>query len=254
MTAQNIQDTSCTKDEAVAIMLGWSDEPIRYRPVSEHPTQKEFDESPMYCLQEDLDDELEWLESMYGDALHEDKKQRPEDKSVRSNEQGAQSLEDMKTAIVEFKQTMILARTYLCAIDDELAKGNSSTLRIDFQSSNSAYTYITLTSLKAWALQTLNLKILPGILTIDSVQSKSVIQKEKTPPRVKMRKQEDAILDEIKRMGFDPKCLPKDEHGKPGIKADVKHVLKGNILFSGKTSYAKTWERLSTGKYIAKMK
>jgi hypothetical protein len=76
----------------------------------------------------------------------------------------------------------------------------------------------------------------------------------KSAPRVRLLKQEAAILAEIELQGEDPKRLPSDIPGMDGIKAKVRKALKGNILFSGPTVFDKAWERLSKDKYIVKLK
>lgn len=233
-------DTSCTKDEAVATMLGWSDGPIRFSPRSKDPSQEELDNLPSYCLSDDLNDCLDNLESEYSEA--------------KSRGVSAHEIEQKKSAVADFMERIALARTYRCAIDDELAKENLSALRIDPKRSNSICTYITLTSLKAWAFQTFNLEILPNILTTIDVQAINKAPKEKHKPRTKLRDQEDVILQEISNLGYTPKNLPMDAPGKPGVKAKVRDKLKGIKLFSAKTAFDRAWERLSKDKYISKLK
>lgn len=220
-------------------MLHWSDEPIRYRPGSEYPTQEEWDNLPMFCLRDELDDRLESLKDAYAEA--------------RSDGMSARIVEQKQTAIKEFQNTIILARTYLCAIDDELAKGNSSALRLNPKASNAAYEYITLTSLKEWALQKFNLQILPDILTIDAAQASKIVPRGKSPPRLIMRNQEDVILEEIVRLNCDPKAIPKNPRRGPGIKANVRLSLNSNPLFAGSTVFDDAWERLRGQKRITDM-
>lgn len=45
-----------------------------------------------------------------------------------------------------------MAKTYLCAIDDELNKGPASALRVDVKLTNSSFTYITMASLNEWII------------------------------------------------------------------------------------------------------
>lgn len=221
----------------MAILLDWSDNPIRYRPINEHPTQEEWDNIPTFCLHDELNDRLEALKSDYAEARFDGKP--------------ARDLEYLRSAINEIEKQIVLARTYMCDIDDEFAKGDSSALRVDPQSQKGVYESITLASLKAWALQKYKRDILPSILIIDTSQVSKIEPAVKPRPRLKMRDQEDAILDEIKRLRHDPKNLPKNQSGKSGIKKEVRDALNGNPLFDAKTAFDKAWERLQgQGKII----
>lgn len=229
--------TSCTKDEAVAILLGWSDQPIRYRPASEHPTQEEWGNIPTFCLHDELDDRLEALKNDYAEAKFDGKP--------------ARDLKHLRSAINEFEKQIVLARTYMCDIDDEFAKGDSSALRVVPQSPKGVYESITLASLKAWVLQKYKRDILSGILIIDASQASKTDPAEKPRPRLKMLDQEDAILGEIRRIGHDPKYLPKNQSGKPGIKAKIREALKSNPLFDGSKVFNHAWDRLRESGEIA---
>ena len=55
----------------------------------------------------------------------------------------------------------------------------------------------------------------------------------------------------IRDEGHDPLKLPKNEPGKPGIKAKVRKALKSNPIFTGATVFEKAWERLRNGNEIA---
>ena len=57
--------------------------------------------------------------------------------------------------------------------------------------------------------------------------------------------QDAAILDEIKKQGYNPTALPKNDPGKSGIKAAVRQALSKKKLFSGTTVFDKAWERLT---------
>ena len=62
--------------------------------------------------------------------------------------------------------------------------------------------------------------------------------------------QENEILRVIRELGCDPKALPKDTPGKPGIKAEVRALLP---TFSHSV-FKKAWERLSAAGDIIKPK
>lgn len=59
--------------------------------------------------------------------------------------------------------------------------------------------------------------------------------------------QDNAIICEIKKQGYDPLALPKNPTGKPGVKAIIRTALSGNKLFGSLSStiFNKAWERLA---------
>lgn len=59
--------------------------------------------------------------------------------------------------------------------------------------------------------------------------------------------QDNAIICEIKKQGYDPLALPKNPTGKPGVKAIIRTALSGNKLFGSPNStiFNKAWERLA---------
>lgn len=68
-------------------------------------------------------------------------------------------------------------------------------------------------------------------------------------PQSRQRYQEQEILRVIKLLDCDPKSLPKDSPGKPGIKAKVRRQLQ----FSPSV-FNKAWDRLSATREIIKLK
>lgn len=211
------------------MLLGWSDEPIYYRSSSEYPTQEELDNIPEFYLQDELNNQLESLKDAYAEAKFDGMPKR--------------DLEKKRSAINEFEKQIVLARTYLCDIDNELAS-NESILRIGINASNPLYDCITLASLKVWALKKYNKLILPNILIIDSPETSTIEPDEKPRPRQKLRDQEKAILGAITRLGHDPKNIPKNIKNQSGVKAIVRGLLKNNPIFEGSTVFDKAWERL----------
>ena len=69
-----------------------------------------------------------------------------------------------------------------------------------------------------------------------------------------MPDQEKAILQEIRKLGYDPKELPKSKPNAPGVKAQVRIALKLSELFKGKYVFRKAWERLRLDEDIADKK
>jgi hypothetical protein len=73
------------------------------------------------------------------------------------------------------------------------------------------------------------------------------------PPRQKAQvQQEDFILSTIVALGHDPKALPPQPPGKPGVKAQVRALaLKNKRLFQSAEVFKKAWERLRGRREIA---
>jgi hypothetical protein len=222
--------TSVTIDEAVAILLGWAKGPILFNTIDDNPSieDQDFVDSLMFCLNEEL---LEQLETRQGDLA-----------SAQIDGQSESIIEERRAAIKEQHEVARLAQTYLCAVEDELNKGEQSELRVDKTRANNIYTYITMTSLDAWmysrygkTVLTQNLQVTPG----------AVKQKPDQPfPRRKMRDQEEAILRVIKELGYRPDALPLRESGKSGVKAATFGKLASSPFFKNKGVFDSAWERL----------
>lgn len=72
-----------------------------------------------------------------------------------------------------------------------------------------------------------------------------------TPRLSRQWRQEQAVMAEITRLGRDPKAIPINRGGTGGLKSQVRHRLARNELFSGLTTFDKTWERLRAAGQIA---
>jgi hypothetical protein len=130
-----------------------------------------------------------------------------------------------------------LAHKYKTDIINELARGvGVSGLHIDSTATSTPRNpYITILSLKTWAHEVLKISILAELGTVKPIKSIAMA-----------RQQENAILDAIKKLGYDPQNLPKIIPGKRGVKAEVRTALLLHPLFKDKTTvFDKTWERLS---------
>ncbi len=68
---------------------------------------------------------------------------------------------------------------------------------------------------------------------------------EVPPAAPRLREQERAVLAKLVELGYDPKSLPKNSQGKPGVPAKCKQALSESPLFDGATTFKKAWERLS---------
>jgi len=135
--------TSCTKEEAVAKMLGWLQGHIRqkYVRVSEHGVSA--DQLPsLHSLDGSLQEQL--LELQEAARLE----------FVKAAETGAahEVIQAKDEAVIEYGNLINRAASYLLDIDDELTKGDLSDLRIDHSATeNSGVVHISLRSLDRWA-------------------------------------------------------------------------------------------------------
>lgn len=231
-----IRRTSVTKDEAVAILLGWSDGPIEF--TTTHPDPTEEEEALIESLAFSVADELEALHDALESELAE----------ATSEGKSGDAINKLRSNLDAHAEVVRIASSYLCAINDELNKGEQSGLRIDKALTNSAYTYITLTSLNEWKQGRV------GQPTPEPTESTIAIAGQQSiQPKVrrKMRDQEDAILRVIKSLGHVPNSLPRQEPGKPGVKALVRKELANDPLFTATKAFDKAWEQLRNGGSIA---
>ena len=135
--------TSCTRDEAVAILLGRrSLDPI-YQDLNPEGDAEEVHANFMEWLDisilEELLDERDSAVTELADALDEDPRSQGKIDACRSK-------------ILTCDDAIRQAKQVLCDIDDELAKGSESKLRVDQDTTTSHQRpYITLSSLKVWS-------------------------------------------------------------------------------------------------------
>lgn len=139
------QRTSCTTDQATAILLGrrsW--DPI-YHDQNPDADPEEVHEQFMEWLDisifEDLMDERDGYLIALDDALGDEENKRNEVQVALCRER-----------IVQCDDTIRRAKLILCDIDDELAKGAQSRLRKNQAATDkSGQVHLTLSSLKEWA-------------------------------------------------------------------------------------------------------
>ena len=237
--------TSVTVDEAVAILLDWADGPIWFRSTSDDPSPEEQEviDSLTYSLQEDLENDKEQAESDLAEAIFD--------------KMGESVIESKRKAVRKATADRALAKTYLCAIKDELNKEQMSALRVDAKCTNSHQTYITLTSFDAWVKEKgYQKQVLVSVPTIIQPSVEVAETKSGNPTvRRRLRDQEEAIVAVIVRLGYNPLDLPPDSPGKSGIKALVRKALEANDFFSERTSFKHAWDRLlETGEIAKKRK
>ena len=215
------------------MLLGWITGPVELRSNSEGPSEEEEAVIDAYFF--DLDE-----------RIHDVRERIEADLSWAEAEGPQSEAERLRSKLARLSEIEKLAYNYRCAIHDELNKGEASNLRIDRKLSNPDVTYITMTSLNQWSADSYGASFLTGLRNANAFASVNAIQdnEAKVAPGTRMREQEEAILEEIKKLGHDPKLLPKFKAGKAGIKAKVRVLLKESPLFQGGTVYEKAWERL----------
>ena len=210
--------TSVTVHEAVAIMLGRADGPIEMRTTETKISDEEMEElgATPFFIDEGWDDEQDTLDEA---CYYAEKKREP------------QAIIEATEALEKFEHEVSEVRRWLCEIEDEIAKGDAAALRLDKKTSSEHWPYITLWSLKEWAdskgYET-------GLFPSCRVGAE--------PPR--QRAQEDAILEKLKSCGHDPKKMPPNTSGKPGVKNQIWRLLdKKNRYFHSFSVFEKAWER-----------
>ena len=247
------QETSCSKEEAVAKLLGWMRGVRRRKYVEFTPGFISEDQLPyLYSLHGTVHDLLQDLRTDAYAAYYEAAIIDPSiDAFVIA--------EEKREAVARYEKLIDDAASYRRDIDSELDKGKDSALRIDDDATESSgVAQLTLSSLDRWSHQQYGFSIfeppsLPSETETPAVNPKSDCTIEK-PKQSRQRSQETAILDTIKHLGFDPKALPKHSYTKPGAKADVCNHLNGTPLFRGSTVFDKAWERLRKFREIADKK
>lgn len=151
-------EASCTKEVAVAKMLGWLQGTIRKRviDVSEHGISA--DQMPhLLQLQGSLEEHLLELRN------------NASAKFIKAAEDEAplDIIEEKEKAVFECDNLINLAAIYLQDITEELAKGDGFLLNIDQEATKkSGTTYITLNSLKVWALKKYGIAIGPSVSSL----------------------------------------------------------------------------------------
>lgn len=144
--------TSCTKDEAIAKLLGWMQGDIRHQyilmtsdgvPGDALAHMHSFEGSIWDFLTEQRKDaQMACIDAFEANATETD-------------------LNEKEQNIVRVQETIIKAKSYQRDIDDELAKGGQSTLKVDeSQSLAVGATHISLNSLEEWAIKKYGISVL----------------------------------------------------------------------------------------------
>lgn len=74
-----------------------------------------------------------------------------------------------------------------------------------------------------------------------SAQADASSQSQAMP---RARAQDTEMLHAIREAGYAPQALPKNEPGKPGVKAEIRKRLGSKGVWTGTTVFDKAWERL----------
>jgi hypothetical protein len=139
-------NSSCSKHEALKYLFGWIRGPLRDQILYRWKQEIDDPDETEMSLDEILACERELAVSDYFNAM-----------SGKLGEKIiAEKLAELKRCDLDIEK----AHRFLCAIDDELAKGEKSALRIDQHATeNPRYPYITIGSLEKWALDEFDIHI-----------------------------------------------------------------------------------------------
>lgn len=281
----DIHRESCTKDEAVAKMLGWMRGSVRKR-IIQSDQYGIFSQNDLSHLHK-LPGSLEEILTEQRDAALQKLLDKAEDEDLHEH------IEELDEGVNKCTALIDKCVAYKAYINDELKKGESSALKIDKQTTEeTGITHITLISLDEWARKQFDIPIIGSLESTspafnqptesqqnfspkkelnnieininlssarDTSQSQGhrpacaetdIVENHSPKKKSKMIEQEEVILKTIENLGYDPKKLPDNPPGKPGVKAEIKSSLEKNPLFEGPTVFNKAWERLCEYKKI----
>ncbi len=152
--------TSLSKEDSVLAMLGWIRKP--YREI----TEAEYDHQHHVDCEHEVSEEAELMFERHSPSLFEvlrEIKDSADTEYVTSKIEDPLDEEALDEKLANIKKAHELIETahkFYCGIDDELAKGVSSELRLDkFATINPENIFITLTSLTKWALKEYNITL-----------------------------------------------------------------------------------------------
>ena len=135
--------TSCTRDEAVAKLLGWMRGPIRRKYIN--VTIDGIPEEQLPYLNK--------LDEPVADQLLEQRQSAQRRlASAFENDEGEDILTELEGKVEHWDREIHRAAKYFRDIDDELAKGDQSELRIDQESTiKTGVTHVAISALEQWA-------------------------------------------------------------------------------------------------------
>lgn len=138
-------------------------------------------------------------------------------------------------------------KSFLTDINNELALGKGSALRIDDSvRERSGVPYIYLSSLSRWTQTRYGIPIMGWDYVAppsnDSpTQQDSIGAKTFPKQRTRMLDQGEAILAAIVALGFNPLSMPKIVPGKCGLRSKVEQAVASSALFSARKSFGNAW-------------
>jgi hypothetical protein len=100
--------------------------------------------------------------------------------------------------------------------------------------------YVFTKDLNAWLKDVENV---PHIMLREEAELLREEAQPLRPPQTQTA-QEDAILQKLSQLGYEPKALPKPKAGLAGVKAKVRRELGSGALFQSANVFDKAWERL----------
>jgi hypothetical protein len=243
--------TSCTKEQAVMRLLGWVKGDVfkRYVQITEDGISAK---------------ELNWAHptTMTLAERLQDMAEHAQMALIRGAENGVshEELDHLHGGVDEVRQLASKTKNLLMDLDDELAKGQDSLLRLDPEATKrSGVPHINIRSLEKWAASAnsasetgaqphAHMDCLQHTDRLDYDQSLANTKAEPNPARpvtrIRMLEQGDAILRAIKELGYSPDSLLPGQKGKRGVKYATRNKLTGNPLFKARRSFDKAWEQL----------
>lgn len=234
---------SCTKEEAVAMMLGWMQG--HTRPTSSIDISNGITEDQLQLLTA--------LEGPLQDYLSDLRDTAYEDFRVAFEEGGSvEELDEKEEAVARCNRLVETAWNYLMDITDEIAKGDYSAIRIDRDASaRSSITRYTLRSVDAWANEKYNISIFKIASDIPTEKTAlcDIIRDRKTGPEKGLSPTCSKSLHITLALLIEAFCKGKNTYltdNKPNVIQIAEHLVeiakesnKGEFLESQKVSSIK---------------
>ena len=224
----NIERPIVDRDNLVAHLLGWKHANLDYAALPLMDQLRKYWDKAV----------REFLEA---------EKTKCAAKNPAENEAAIKILAEKLAVVNEYEGLIDKAKSYFSDITEEIAKGDDSALRIDQRSAEMINEeFFTLASVEWWVRKKYCRPLFfPASLTESSLPQANI----KTDADInqkpsKLRDQEEAILAEIVKLGYDPKNLPKFIAGKKGVKNMVQVSLNNHPLFEAKTAFKHAWDNL----------
>ena len=230
-------NVSCTKDDAIAKLLGWLKGAIHHEVI-------EIDNN---CI---TLEQLEYMDTLYYSLEKHltSLRQQAMIEASKLVDTGAEKtlIDAQLERVLDIEDLIAKAKGYILDFDEELEKHTLSMLQIDYTATNKAgQIHIKLKSLDAWARKQYGIYIYGGNENSNGEPVRKV---------GKMIQQQNIIIEEIKKLNLDPKQFPKNEEGIGGMKAQIRTALLRTPLFGSVKVFENAWERLRKGGEIADMK